>query len=219
MAEGKKGFVLYCDLKHTIDHLTDDQAGKLFKHILDYVNDQNPVTEDVITKLAFEPVKQQLKRDLKKWEKFIERQRENGKLGGRPNKPTETQKTQAFSEKPKKPVTVTVTDTVTVKDILPGKDIFNAEIEILKNPIEIERICMASNFSDKKNISDAIHKFHLHLESNDKYPQNKRQIFSGFEKWIINEKKFLKNGTYQQTSSGNGKLGTSEARIKAAEKF
>lgn len=113
MANGKKAFVLYCDIRHTVQHLTDEQAGILFKHILDYVNDLNPVTNDVVIKLAFEPVKQQLKRDLKKWEQFIDKQRENGKRGGRPEKSTETQITQAFLEKPKKAVTVTVTDTVT----------------------------------------------------------------------------------------------------------
>jgi len=71
MANNKKSFILYCDLIHTIEHLTDEQAGNLFKHILNYVNDRNPITENVITKLAFEPIKQQLKRDLKDWDEKI----------------------------------------------------------------------------------------------------------------------------------------------------
>ena len=66
MAENKKSFVLYCDLIHTIEQLTNEQAGDLFKHILRYVNDQNPEAKSVITKIAFEPIKQQLKRDLQK---------------------------------------------------------------------------------------------------------------------------------------------------------
>ncbi len=41
MAEEKKGFILYSDIIHTIEKLTDEQAGKLFKHILKYVNDLN----------------------------------------------------------------------------------------------------------------------------------------------------------------------------------
>jgi len=29
MAEGKKSFLLYCDLIHTVKHLTDEKAGEL----------------------------------------------------------------------------------------------------------------------------------------------------------------------------------------------
>ena len=73
MAENKKSFVLYCDIIHTIEQLSDEQAGHLFKHVLYYVNDLNPETDNVITKIAFEPIKQQLKRDLVRYEKIRER--------------------------------------------------------------------------------------------------------------------------------------------------
>jgi hypothetical protein len=68
MAENKKSFLLYCDLIYTIEKLTDEQAGKLLKHTLKYVNDQNPNPEDILTEIAFEPIKQSLKRDLLKYE-------------------------------------------------------------------------------------------------------------------------------------------------------
>jgi hypothetical protein len=73
MAKDKKSFVLYCDIIHTIEQLSDEQAGHLFKHVLYYVNDLNPDTDNVITKIAFEPIKQQLKRDLVRYEKIRER--------------------------------------------------------------------------------------------------------------------------------------------------
>ena len=79
MAENKKSFLLYCDLIHTIEQLTDEQAGNLFKHIMRYVNDQNPEAESVITKIAFEPIKQQLKRDLQKYEQIRERNSANAR--------------------------------------------------------------------------------------------------------------------------------------------
>jgi hypothetical protein len=83
MAAGKKSFVLYCDLIHTITKMPSDKAGDLFKHILAYVNDENPITNDLIIELTFEPIKQQLKRDLDKWENEIKPQRsEAGRLGG-----------------------------------------------------------------------------------------------------------------------------------------
>lgn len=93
---GKKSFILYADLIHTLSKLPDDKAGQLFKLILDYVNDKDPESEDLLLQIAFEPIKQQLKRDLVSWREYREKQSENGKLGGRPKK-TQTQ------ENPKNP--------------------------------------------------------------------------------------------------------------------
>ena len=77
MAKDKKGFILYCDVIHTVEKLTDEQAGKLFKHILKYVNDKEPIPEDIITEIAFEPIKQSLKRDLQKYEGIRVKNKEN----------------------------------------------------------------------------------------------------------------------------------------------
>lgn len=71
MAENKKSFILYCDLINTINKLPDDKAGKLFKIILSYVNDENPTIDDILVDIAFEPIKLQLKRDLKKWDESL----------------------------------------------------------------------------------------------------------------------------------------------------
>jgi hypothetical protein len=54
--DGKNSFVLYSDIKFMIDKLSDEKAGQLFKHILNYVNDLNPETDDVILQIAFEPI-------------------------------------------------------------------------------------------------------------------------------------------------------------------
>lgn len=81
MAEGKKSFVLYTDYVHTVCKLTDAKAGKLFKHILRFVNDENPVPADRVIDLVFEPIKQNLKRDLKDWEKEKQQRSEAGKKG------------------------------------------------------------------------------------------------------------------------------------------
>ena len=81
MAENKNSFLLYTDLIHTVNKLTDEQAGKLFRHILEYVNDLNPENKDLITDLCFEPIKQSLKRDLKRYEKTCKKRSEAGKKG------------------------------------------------------------------------------------------------------------------------------------------
>ena len=79
MSKNKKSFLLYCDLIHTVDQLTNEQAGDLFKHILRYVNDQEPQTDNVITRIAFEPIKQSLMRDLVKYKSICERNSDNAK--------------------------------------------------------------------------------------------------------------------------------------------
>jgi uncharacterized phage protein (TIGR02220 family) len=99
MAENKKSFILYCDLIHTIKKLPDDKAGLLFKHLLSYVNDENPETDDLLVEVAFEPIKRQLKRDLQKFEEVKVKRSEAGKLGGRPKNQTKAKKANAFLEK------------------------------------------------------------------------------------------------------------------------
>lgn len=81
MAENKKSFILYADLIHTVEHMPPDKAGELFLTILEYVNDRNPNPDDLIIKLTFEPIKRQLKRDLKRWELECEQNSVNGRLG------------------------------------------------------------------------------------------------------------------------------------------
>lgn len=81
MAEDKNGFVLYKDLIHSVKKLPKEKAGELFMHILQYVNDENPETEDLLIELAFEPVKQHLKRDLKKYKSKIDKKSESGRIG------------------------------------------------------------------------------------------------------------------------------------------
>ena len=78
---GKKSLGLYCDLIHTIEKMPHDKAGELFIHILKYVNDLNPISEDLIINLTFEPIKQQLKRDLQKWDNELLKKSEGGILG------------------------------------------------------------------------------------------------------------------------------------------
>lgn len=123
MAENKKGFVLYCDLIHTIKKLPDEKAGQLFKHILSYVNDENPKTDDLIIDLTFEPIKQQLKRDLNKWEEIRLKRSESGKLGGlkraetfKQNEANQANATFAKQNEANQAVIVTVKDKV--KDIV-----------------------------------------------------------------------------------------------------
>ena len=68
MAENKKSFVLYAYLIKSIEHLTYEEKGILFTHLLEYVNDMNPILTDRLILTAWNPIELQLKRDLKKYE-------------------------------------------------------------------------------------------------------------------------------------------------------
>jgi hypothetical protein len=81
MAKDKKGFILYADQKAIFEQLPNEKAGELIKFIFSYVNDENPETDDLIIKLGFTPIQQQLKRDLVKYEETKEKRSEAGKAG------------------------------------------------------------------------------------------------------------------------------------------
>jgi uncharacterized phage protein (TIGR02220 family) len=81
MAKDKKSFILYVDQKDLWNKLPDEIAGKLIKHIYSYVSDENPKSDDLIVEIAFEPIKQQLKRDLKLFEEKRVKRSEAGMAG------------------------------------------------------------------------------------------------------------------------------------------
>ena len=97
MAKNKKGFVLYTDVLHTVKFLNDEQAGQLFKHLLAYVNDEKPTMENPIINIAFEPIKQQLKRDLNKWEDTRKKRSEAGKKSAEIKRRNSTKSTSVKS--------------------------------------------------------------------------------------------------------------------------
>ena len=94
MAKDKKSFILYMDQRGIFDKLSDEQAGKLIKHIFSYCADEEPSAEFIID-IAFEGIRQALKRDLRKYNVYIDKQRINGSKGGRP-------KPKPFFRNPKK---------------------------------------------------------------------------------------------------------------------
>lgn len=78
----KKSFVIHKDSLNILDDLTDKQAGILFKTIRDYQNNQ-PIKLDEITKLVFNPFKNQFIRDDEKYTITCERRAVSGSIGGK----------------------------------------------------------------------------------------------------------------------------------------
>ena len=98
----KKSFLLYCDLKHTIDKLPDETAGRLLKLILDYANGDFNEPTDLLLQVVFEPIKQSLIRDLEKYDAKVVRNKENGSKGGRPSKENNPLKPTGLNNNPLK---------------------------------------------------------------------------------------------------------------------
>lgn len=121
MAKDKKSFILYVDQKDLWNKLPDDVAGKLIKHIYAYVSDENPTSEDLIVNIAFEPIKQQLKRDLKLFEEKRVKRSEAGIAGA--NKRWQT---IANDSKRIKPI-AKIADNVNVND----NDIYSIDYQAL----------------------------------------------------------------------------------------
>ena len=145
MATGKKSVLLYCDLIHTVEKMDNETAGLFFKHYLRYINDLTPVADNLVVDITFESVKQNLKRDLKKWEERAEKSRLNGSKGGRPKK--EPEKPTGLNENQiglKKPITDTVT--VTVNDTVIDKDINKS-----KSSIDEEFVFFWNTYDKKKD--------------------------------------------------------------------
>ena len=141
MAENKKSFLLYCDLIHTVSKMPDEKAGQLLKHILAYVNDLNPTTDDLIIQLTFEPIKQSLKRDLEKYERIKAKNTENALLRWNKNNATASDRI---------PLDAKNADSVNDSDSVSDKDSVN-DILLKKET--------------KKNIlSDSNKKFNFRLE-------------------------------------------------------
>jgi len=177
MAQDKKSVLLYCDLIHTVEKLDNETAGELFKHYLRYVNDLDPITKNPIVDIVFEPIKQNLKRDLKKWEKIKENKSSSGNLGNlkrwhldlyndviNKTKTLEESLIIAKGRKAIKPIaniavkdTVTVTVKDTVNDILlkkETKELFNEWLvyrKEIKKPIKSEKTLIALAKKIEKN--------------------------------------------------------------------
>lgn len=99
----KNNFILYKDYKPHVDMLSDEQAGKLFKAIFEYVDGRTENDLDPLTKMAFSFIKSNLERDLIKYKNIVERNRANGKKGGRPPKEENPNNPSGLSNNPNKP--------------------------------------------------------------------------------------------------------------------
>lgn len=230
MAEDKKSFVLYADLIHTVRKMPKDKQGELFMTILAYVNDENPVVDDLLIDLVFEPIKRQMKRDLTKYETTKERRKELGRLAGLKSgearkvnvlksNQIEPNRTNGSENEPNEHVTDTVNDTVTVNGTVTVTDILleketKEEIkkvsisknemygkELLEGQIWIETVSMQNRITPEE-VPKWIDDFNKKLISEIDTKISKKEYASHFSRWLPGE--ILKS----KKINGNGKQNT-----------
>ena len=169
MAENKKSFLLYCDLIHTVQKLNDEQAGKLFKHVLEYVNDLNPQTDDILTEVCFEPIKQNLKRDLRKYEEIRKKKSDAGKKGMKKRWKKDNNDNTCY-----KPIT-DITDNVIVND----NDIYRSFAHLSMSVSEFKKLEVNYTKQQIDSVCDAIQNF--------KKNTNYKSLYLTAKNWLKKE--------------------------------
>jgi hypothetical protein len=175
MAKDKKSFILYSDAIHTVEKLSDTDAGQLLKHLLRYVNDQNPTTDNPLVEIAFEPIKQQLKRDLVKFEDVKVKRSEAGKAGA-------TKRWQDIANANKGIQTIAniaVNDNDNVNVI--SKDIYRSFAHLSITNSDVEKLLDKYSINEIDEVLDSIENF----KGNKKYTS----LYLTANKWLSKNKK------------------------------
>lgn len=186
MAKEKNSFLLYCDIIHTVEKLDDVQAGKLFKHLLKYVNDQKPTPENALVEIAFEPIKQSLKRDLIKYETIRERNSENAK---------KRWNATASDRIPKLPNDTKNADSDSVSDSVISKDIYRSFAHLSISVDEVDKLLEKYSINQIDETLDAIENY----KGNKKYVS----LYLTTTKWLS---KNASSDTYKDDGSKEAAL-------------
>lgn len=78
----KNSFVVYTDILETLNELNDEEVGRLFRAMVEYVELGNKPKFTGKLRLTFIPIRQQLDRDAARWEEIRVKRSEAGRIGG-----------------------------------------------------------------------------------------------------------------------------------------
>lgn len=163
----------YHSLLETAKRLNDAEFGRLMRAAISYSASGEVPTLSGRELMMWDMVKWQVDRDMEKYSAFVEKQAENGRKGGRPKKPNETQETQAFSGKPKK-----ANAKAKAKEKEKAKTIFTPP-----TPSEVEAYCkQRGNSVDAKRFWEYYDAAHWHDRDGNPVRNWKQKMISVWEK-------------------------------------
>ena len=175
MAKDKKSFILYVDQKDLFNKLPNEIAGKLIKHIYSYVSDENPESDDLIVNIAFEPIKQQLKRDLKLFEEKRIKRSEAGLAGANKRWQPIANDSKRINDIAK--IADNVNDNVNVI----SKDIYRSFAHLSITNADVEKLLDKYSINEIDEVLDSIENF----KGNKKYTS----LYLTANKWLSKNKK------------------------------
>lgn len=91
---------VFVDTSATIDLLSDAEAGRLLKSLLHYAANGEGDELTGQERLVYAMLRAQMDRDAASYQSYVDKQRENGKKGGRPRNPEKPNETQPNPENP-----------------------------------------------------------------------------------------------------------------------
>ena len=180
MADNKKSFILYTDLIHTVKKMPPEKAGELLLTILEYVNDNNPEILDPYVDIVFEPIKQQLKRDLEKYEGKKKQWSDAGKRSADLKKEKKIQRTLTTVEGRSTDSTVSGSGSVSVNDSVNVNEIYKEKDHLRITWNEMNKLI--DEFGEIK-ADDYVNQV-LNYRKNSKY----KSLYLTALKWLRREK-------------------------------
>lgn len=183
MAENKKSFVLYSDLIKSIEHLTNEEKGILFNHLLEYVNDMNPILTDRLVLTAWKPIELQLKRDLVKFEEVKAKRSDAGKRSA------ELRALKNDKQKPTKSTSVkSVQQTSTNSTV---NDNVNVNDNVINKYRAFAHLCMSVEEFEKLEVDYTKQQIDKVLDAIENYKNNKsyKSLYLTAKNWLLKEPK------------------------------
>lgn len=95
----RDSFILYTEQKEVVDKLSDEQAGKIFKAIYEYIQTDKMPRLDGLLDIIIIPFKQSIDRNTEKWEEIKKKRSEAGKKGAEIKKQNQAKEANAIVAK------------------------------------------------------------------------------------------------------------------------
>jgi hypothetical protein len=219
--EKKKSFVLYADMMESINHLSFEEKGILFDHILKFINGQDSKLEDRIILTAWKPIELQLKRDLEKWDKTLEQRSKAGKASAESRKANKHNSTKSTHVESVQRTSTNSTDNVNVNDTVNDNDNENdfKKRELIQRVRLNNQVFFELKASDqwleivgmqfhrnKEDVLQHLGRFFHEIVSKEDYKTNTKDAKNHFINWIKKDNPITKY--YPKSTRENNVWGT-----------